>query len=79
MDAAPRPHHSAALLIRLRPLAVLSGVAVGGSMDYLVYVVITVIIIVIALSVRRYSDPQRLERQRYERLKELGQKLDDNE
>lgn len=48
-------------------------------MDYLVYVVITVVIIVIALSVRRYSDPQRLERERYERLKELGQKLDENE
>lgn len=46
-------------------------------MEYLVYVVITVFVIVIALSVRRYSDPQRLERQRYERLKELGQKLEE--
>ena len=46
-------------------------------MEYLVYVVITVFIVVIALSVRRYSDPARLERQRYERLKELGQKLED--
>lgn len=45
-------------------------------MEYLVYVVITVFVIVIALSVRRYSDPERLERQRYERLKELGQKLE---
>lgn len=48
-------------------------------MEYLVYVVITVFIVVIALSVRRYSDPQRLERRRYERLKELGQKLEDDE
>ncbi len=47
-------------------------------MEYLVYVVITVIVVVIALSARRYADPQRLERERYKRLQELGEKLDDS-
>lgn len=42
------------------------------------YVVITVIVVVVALAIRRMSDPGRLERKRYERLKELGESMSED-
>ena len=39
------------------------------------YVVLTVIFFLIALAIRRMADPGRLERKRYEKLKELGESM----